>query len=162
MADIAASVRQRLLNLSKARQRPFQEVMQHFVMERFLYRLSKSEYADRFVLKGALMLQVWNSPQTRPTMDIDMLGHISNKQENLLASIRNILNTPVEDDGLQFDADSLQAETITQDADYQGLRIRGQAALGAARARVQLDIGFGDIIHPEPLQMSYPSNVISC
>ncbi|WP_404415190.1 nucleotidyl transferase AbiEii/AbiGii toxin family protein [Marinospirillum sp.] len=157
MANIAASVRQRLLNLSRARKRPFQEIMQHFVMERFLYRLSQSEYADCFVLKGALMLQVWDSPQTRPTMDIDMLGRISNQQEYLLASIRNLLTTPVEKDGLLFDIDSLQTETITQDADYQGVRVRGQVTLDTARARVQLDIGFGDIICPEPMRMSYPT-----
>lgn len=91
MNNLAASVRQRLLNLSREQQRPFQQVLQFFVMERFLYRLSQSEHADRFILKGALMLQVWDAPQSRPTMDIDMLGQISSDPEALIARIRDVL-----------------------------------------------------------------------
>lgn len=72
--DIGASVRQRLLNRARAEGRPFQELLQYFAMERFLYRLAKSAFADRFVLKGALLLTAWNAPVTRPTMDIDLAG----------------------------------------------------------------------------------------
>ena len=75
--NIPASIRQRLLNRAKADNRPFNELLQYFAMERFLYRLSKSTHADRFILKGALMLRVWQSPEARPTMDIDMLGRAS-------------------------------------------------------------------------------------
>ena len=145
MANIAASIRQRLLNLSRAQGRPFQEVLQFYVMERFLYRLSRSTHANRFVLKGALMLQVWASPQARPTMDIDMLGRTDNDMEALVVQLRDIVNVDRSaEDGLIFDGDSLQAETITKDADYDGVRIRGWAELDRARARLQLDIGFGD------------------
>lgn len=76
--NIAASVRQRLLNKARATERPFAELLQYYAMERFLYRLSKSTYSERFILKGALMLSVWDAPHTRPTMDIDMLGQINN------------------------------------------------------------------------------------
>lgn len=69
--NVAASVRQQLLNRARATNRPFNEVLQHFAMERFLYRLAKSPYAEKFVLKGALMMRVWNVPVSRPTMDID-------------------------------------------------------------------------------------------
>jgi hypothetical protein len=72
--DISASVRQRLLNRSRAEDRPFQELLQYFGMERFLYRLAKSPYADRFILKGALLLTAWCAPLSRPTMDIDLAG----------------------------------------------------------------------------------------
>lgn len=91
MRNVAASVRQRLLNLSREQGRPFQEVLQFYVMERFLYRLSQSGEAERFVLKGALMLQVWQAPQSRPTMDIDMLGHTDNDPEALLERMRAVL-----------------------------------------------------------------------
>jgi predicted nucleotidyltransferase component of viral defense system len=157
MANVPASVRQRLLNLARAQQRPFQEVLQFYVMERFLYRLSRSHYADRFVLKGALMLQVWDAPQSRPTMDIDMLGHITNAPDTLLNAMRDVLAVEVPEDGLRFAPESLRAESITEDADYQGVRIRGQATLDGAQVRLQLDIGFGDVVLPEPKRMRYPA-----
>jgi hypothetical protein len=72
--DLAASIRQRLLNQAKEQDRPFQELLQFFAMERFLYRLSVSAHRDRFVLKGALLLTAWQAPQSRPTVDIDLAG----------------------------------------------------------------------------------------
>lgn len=71
--NVAASVRQRLLNRARIDHRPFNELLQYYAMERFLYRLSRSPHAKRFILKGALMLRAWNSPEFRPTMDIDVL-----------------------------------------------------------------------------------------
>lgn len=121
--DNAASVRQRLLNLSREQGRPFKELMQFFVMERFLYRLGQSAHADRFVLKGALMLQLWGAPEARPTRDIDVLGHTENTPEAVLERIREILQAEASQDGIVFDLDSLQAERITKDAEYQGVRI---------------------------------------
>ena len=120
--NIPASVRQRILNRAKSNQRPFNELLQYYAMERFLYRLSQSAHADRFILKGALMLRVWRSPELRPTMDIDMLGRTSNKEADIIAQIRDILSMDVEADGLAFDADSIQTERITEDADYEGIR----------------------------------------
>ena len=155
--NIAASVRQRLLNLARAQGRPFQEILQFYVMERFLYRLSRSDHADRFVLKGALMLQVWESPQARPTMDIDMLGRTDNDLDALIGQVREIMVVDSDpEDGLIFHGDSLQAEPITEDAEYEGARIRGWAELDRARARLQVDIGFGDAVVPEPQRRSYP------
>ena len=155
--NIAASVRQRLLNLARAQGRPFQEVLQFYVMERFLYRLSRSAHADRFVLKGALMLQVWESPQARPTMDIDMLGRTDNDLEALVRQLREIMDVDSgSEDGLIFHGKALQAEAITEDADYEGVRIRGWVELDRARARLQVDIGFGDAVVPEPQRRPYP------
>ena len=82
--NIAASVRQRLLNKARETKRPFAELLQYFAMERFLYRLSKSVYSGNFILKGALMLSVWDAPHTRPTMDIDMLGQINNDIDSII------------------------------------------------------------------------------
>jgi hypothetical protein len=83
--NIASSIRQKLLNKAREDKRPFNELLQYYAMERFLYRLSISPYKDRFVLKGALMLRVWDAPQFRPTMDIDLLGRINNDQEKIAA-----------------------------------------------------------------------------
>lgn len=154
--NMAASVRQRLLERSRREQRPFQELLQLYVMERFLYRLSRSAHAQCFVLKGALMLQVWQSPQSRPTRDIDFLGHTSNDPSSLLALFRDVLVMDELDDGIEFDADSLSAEPITEEADYQGVRVLFNATLFGAKAKLQIDIGFGDVVLPAPEWMTYP------
>jgi hypothetical protein len=112
--NIPASVWQRLLNRAKNDRRPFSELLQYYAMERFLYRLSQSVYADRFILKGALMLRVWRSPELRPTMDIGMLGRTSNKEVEIVERIRDILTADVVPDGLDFDPDSIQAERIME------------------------------------------------
>ena len=85
------------------------------------------------------MLRVWRSPELRPTMDIDMLGRTSNEEADIVAQIQDILTVDVETDGLAFDPDSIQAERITEDADYEGIRIRFLCALGTARINMQID-----------------------
>ncbi len=155
--NTAASVRQRLLNKARGSNRPFNELLQHFAMERFLYRLSESEYGDRFVLKGALLLQVWEAPFVRPTMDIDVLGRTSNAPEALVAIVRAICRQAVEDDGLQFDDESVSGAAITEEADYAGVRLRFHGKLGTARVKMQVDVGFGDVITPEPSLVDYPT-----
>ncbi|MCK5509576.1 MAG: nucleotidyl transferase AbiEii/AbiGii toxin family protein, partial [Desulfobacterales bacterium] len=155
--NIPASIRQRILNRAKGDRRPFNELLQYYAMERFLYRLSQSAHATRFILKGALMLRVWRSPELRPTMDIDMLGRTSNKEADIIAQILDILSMDVEADGLAFDADSIQTERITEDADYEGIRIRFRGALDSARINMQVDIGFGDVVYPEPEELELPT-----
>ena len=155
--NIAASIRQRLLNRARNDNRPFNELLQYYGMERFLYRLSLSPYAQQFILKGALMLRIWNAPESRPTMDIDMLGRTSNEEERIIAQINTILSTKVIEDGLIFNADSIKAERITEDADYQGIRIRFTGTLETAKVHIQLDIGFGDIIYPQPEESILPT-----
>ncbi len=154
--NISASVRQRLLNRSKADNRSFNELLQYYAMERFLYRLSLSDHAQHYILKGALMLRAWNSPEFRPTMDIDMLGKTGNEEENITEQIRDILAVEIEPDGLTFDSDSIQTELITEDADYEGIRVRFRGALGTARISMQIDIGFGDIVYPGPEKAELP------
>ncbi len=155
--NMAASVRQRLLNRAKSNGRPFSELLQYYAMERFLYRLSQSAHAQRFILKGALMLRVWRFPELRPTMDIDMLGITSNNEADIIAQVLDILTMDVEADGLAFNPESIQAERITEDADYEGIRIRFLGSLGSARINMQIDIGFGDIVYPEPEESDLPT-----
>jgi hypothetical protein len=155
--NISASIRQRLLNLARKDRRPFGELLQYYAMERFLYRLSRSEHADSFILKGALMLRVWSAPEHRPTMDIDMLGRTSNDEAGVIALIQDVLYLEVEADGLVFDPESVRAERITEDADYEGIRIRFSGVLGTARIHMQVDIRFGDVVHPEPRSWDFPT-----
>ena len=155
--NIPASVRQRLLNKARTEDRPFFEILQYYAMERFLYRLTKSVHADRFVLKGALLLQAWDSPTIRPTMDIDLLGCTSSDPEKIRSQIQEILSTDVEADGLHFDAGSIQIAPITDSTEYTGQRVVIRGALGTARIRLQLDIGFGDVVYPAAIHVKLPS-----
>lgn len=157
LSNVAGSVHQRLLNAAKARNRPFNELLQLYAMERFLYRLSMSRHADKFVLKGALMLAVWDAPISRPTADIDLLGRTGNDTEALVAAFREVCEQPVEADGLAFDPGTLAGERITEEAVYEGVRIRLRGAVGNARVAIQLDIGFGDVVEPPPVAVDYPT-----
>jgi hypothetical protein len=156
VTNVPASVHQRLLNRARETNRPFNELLQYYVMERFLFRLGHTSYAERFILKGALMLRAWNVPLARPTMDIDMLSHTSNSVESLIEVVRECLRAEVPDDGLQFNADEVRGEQISLDAKYQGVRVRGRGLMGNAWVSLQLDFGFGDIIIPAPVWIDYP------
>ncbi len=156
LKNVSASVLQRLLNRSRNNNRSFNELLQYYAMERFLYRLSQSDHAQDFILKGALMLRAWNSPEFRPTMDIDMLGKTANEDKNITSLIRNILAMDVVPDGLAFDSESIQTERITGTTNYEGIRVRFQGTLATARINMQIDIGFGDIVYPEPIIAEFP------
>lgn len=155
--DTAASVKQKLLNKARENGRPFNEILQYYVMERFLFRLSKSTHNKRFILKGAMMLRAWQSPELRPTMDIDMLGITSNEIDNIVSQIKDIALVDVEPDGLLFNTSTITAEEITEDADYRGVRISMQAFLDKAKIKIQVDIGFGDVVHPGYGELRLPT-----
>jgi len=155
--DLGASVRQRLLNQSRGQSRPFQELLQYFAMERFLYRLTKSPYADRFILKGALLLTAWRAPQSRPTMDIDLAGRTNNQLDHIKEVIAVISEGVVDPDGLEFNRSAIEVSRIKEDADYEGVRVQFHATLARARIPMQLDIGFGDVITPAPTEIEYPT-----
>lgn len=155
--NIAASIRQKLLNQARIQKRPFQELLQFYAMERFLYRLGQSEYSDRFILKGALMLRLWHAPQSRPTRDIDLLGYTDNNPQAIAEQIQEILATEAPIDGLQFEASQLDIQTIKEDADYQGVRVRFPGQLSGAQFVMQLDIGFGDALVPGASRAEFPT-----
>ena len=154
--DTGASVRQRLLNLSRTQGRPFQELLQYFAMERFLYRLTKSPYAGRFILKGALLLTAWRAPLSRPTMDIDLAGRTNNQLDHVKEIVGALCDIAVGSDGIEFDRASIDVSRIKEDADYEGVRVRFHGTLARARIPMQLDIGFGDLITPGPTEIEYP------
>ena len=155
--NMAASVHQRLLNAAKESTRTFNELLQYYAIERFLFRLSKSEYEDRFVLKGALTMLVWKSPVTRPTRDIDLLGRIGNDLESVRSVIAAICEQQVDADGLVFDPASVRTERIAEDADYHGVRAKFRGSLGKAQIAMQIDIGFSDVVTPAPESITFPT-----
>ena len=147
----------RLLNEARRQERPSQELLQYFAMERFLHRLGLHPMADNFVLKGALLLTAWQATQSRPTVDIDLSGRTSNDHDNIRAGIEDLCAVKVEDDGIVFDANSLEVLRIKEDAEYEGVRVRLDATLARARIPMQVDIGFGDVITPPASRISYPA-----
>jgi len=155
--NVSASVRQRLLNIARKTARPFDEVLQYFAMERFLSRLSQTEHVDSFVLKGALLFRIWDIPDSRATRDIDFLAYLDNSPDNLAAIIRDVCAIDSVDDGLEFDPETVEAQRIKEDADYEGVRIRFRGQLGNARIHMQVDVGFGDIVHPDAVLADYPA-----
>lgn len=157
VTNVAASVRQRLQTVARSTGRPFQEVLQYYAMERFLYRLAQSPHADRFVLKGALMFNAWKAPTSRPTKDIDLLGRMENSTGALAAAMRDVCRQAVEVDGLVFDHESVEGMVIKEDADYEGVRVTFRGSLQNARIAMQIDIGFGDVMFPGPEMTEYPT-----
>lgn len=155
--DLGASVRERLLNQARLQKRPFQELLQYYAIERFLYRLSRSSHADRFVLRGALLMTAWRAPLARSTMDIDLLGRTSNELEHNRDLISQVCEAKSEPDGIDFDTKSLKVARIKEDADYEGVRVRFHATLARARISMQIDIGFGDVVTPNAIQIEYPT-----
>lgn len=155
--NLAASVHQRLMNEAKRSDRPFNELLQYYTLERFLYRLSRSPHAAKFLLKGALMLRAWGIPQSRPTMDIDLLGRTDNEIDRLVSLMREVCGQAVEPDGLTFDPAGVRGERITEGAEYEGVRVTFRGQLGNARVPMQIDIGFGDVVTPAPAAIELPT-----
>jgi len=156
LKNIGASVRARLLALSKAKGQTFDLILTRFALERLLYRLSKSQFADRFVLKGALLLITWLETPHRPTRDLDLLGYGSPDPELMLAAFREILANDASD-GVTFDVAALRIERIREELEYGGLRLRTTANVAGARIAITIDIGFGDATEPGIEALEYPA-----
>jgi predicted nucleotidyltransferase component of viral defense system len=150
--NIAASVRSRLLNLSRQRNEPFQLLLTRFVLERLLYRLSQTGHRDRFVLKGAMLMATWFAEPFRPTRDLDLLGFGDPEPEAMLAVFREVCGVAA-DDGVVFDVAALTVESIRDDMEYGGLRMKTNATLDGARIRVLVDVGFGDAAEAEEKEL---------
>lgn len=142
------SIQARLTNEAHSSKRPFAEVLELFAIERFLHRLGRSEYRDRFALKGALLLRHWLGTDTRPTRDIDLSVAMALDAEQLRAVLGDILRASVVDDGIEFLLDSIVVSPIRHDSPVLGLRATFDGRLGRTRLRYQVDVGFGDAVFP--------------
>ena len=141
----AESVKRRLLNVARERKEDYNFVLRQYVLQRLMYRLGASEYADDFLLKGGLLFWVWNEDFHRPTKDMDLLGFGSDDMTVLKEKFNKIIQIE-SDDGLVFEIEKLQASNIKEDAKYQGVRLIGRASLVKADIPYQIDIGFGDAV----------------
>lgn len=154
-ANLGASVRAQLLNRAKAQNVEFNLVLTRFALERLLYRLSVSEYRDQFLLKGALLFDLWFDEPHRPTRDVDFLGFGSADISSLENVFREVVIIPAED-GLVFDPFTVKVAEIRKEANYAGIRVTLIGTLSGARIPVQADIGFGDAVTPGPEEAEYP------
>ena len=155
--DIAASIRERLLNVSRKAGDPFDLVLTRYALERLLYRIGVSPFADRFILKGALLLELWGVGIHRPTRDLDLLGYGDLSDKQIINLFQEICTTEVKPDGLVFDQDSFSVTDIREDQEYTGKRVLFFAYLAGARIRIQVDVGFGDAVAPPPEEVVYPT-----
>lgn len=153
----AASVKARLQKEAVRRGEDFNLLLLRYGIERLLFRLSQSSHAGRFLLKGAMLFVVWDEKTHRPTRDLDLLGFGPSEKGDLLRVFQDVVTTPVVDDGLVFQPETVRAEEIREDSTYGGVRVRLMAKLGSAELPVQIDIGVGDAVTPAPETVRFPT-----
>ena len=153
----ATSVRQKLLKLSKERGEDFNLVLTRYALERFLHRLSVSEHREKWILKGAMLFQIWSQTRHRATGDMDFLARGETDEVIVSGMIHNICSIATEEDGIAFDLSNLKISEIRENSRYGGRRIQFLAMLGTARIPIQLDLGIGDAITPGPTEIEYPT-----
>ena len=155
--NLAASVKARLQNVASERAEDFNLLVVRYGIERLLFRLSQSPYADRFLLKGAMLFVVWDEKTHRPTRDVDLLGFGSSEKGDLIRVFQDVAAMAVVDDGIVFDPQSVQADEIREDNAYGGVRVRLMGKLGTAEIPLQIDVGVGDAVTPAPETATFPA-----
>lgn len=155
--DYGKSIKAKLLNLSKAEGLSYQPLLIHYMQERLLYRLAQSKYKHCFYLKGGALLYAHEQFKARPTLDIDFLGNsIANDKKIIEEAFSEICSITCEKDGIHFDTTTIETEEINENRIYKGIRLHVTAQLDTARQKMAMDIGFGDIITPNPQEVEYP------
>jgi hypothetical protein len=155
--NLPASVHQRLLNIDPQRRGDFNLVLTRYALERWLFRLSKSPYVDRFILKGAMLFAVWLEEPYRSTRDLDLLGSGELSRNSIEEVFASTTSLDVEPDGLVFDTSGITVEPIREENEYQGWRVRLLARMDKLRIPIQVDIGIGDVVSPLPEIIEYPT-----
>ena len=155
ITNLGASIRARLQNVSREAGQSFELVLTRYALERLLFRLAISPFADRFVLKGAMLLTSWFDDPHHATRDLDLQGFGDPGPDALVATFREILATHAED-GIAFDTDAVRVDRIREDLEYGGLRLRTTASIGGARIAVTVDVAFGDALEPGTEVIDYP------
>lgn len=155
--NVPASVRQRLMNLAKARGVAFQRILVLYATERLLYRLSVSLVADRFILKGATLFSLWLTEPHRRTRDVDLLGKDAPQPERLVSLFQELCGLAVNEDGMRFAPETVKAKPIREENAFGGVRVTLTALIENARVALQVDIAFGDATVPEPQVVDFPT-----
>lgn len=153
----AISIRARLLNHARERNDDFQRVLTRYAIERFLFRLSKTDAAERYVLKGATLFATWPEHIFRPSGDLDLLGQGDPSPTAITELFTRICQVEAPDDGLVFDPTTLKVEPAREDDKYQGVQVSLKSELAKAKIHVQVDIGFGDYVYPPPKRGTFPT-----
>jgi hypothetical protein len=157
IVNIAASIHARLTNEAKKLKRPFGEILQYYGMERFLYRLSKTRYAGSFILKGGLIFYSREIPLRRPTKDIDFLGFLENRKENIYQVLTTAFSVSVPEDGMNFDPTTISIVETRVDADRAGIQAKFVGYLNRTQISIQIDFGFSDEITSKAELINYPT-----
>jgi len=155
--NVAASIRQRLLNISKDSGENFNLILIRYGLERMLYRLGQSEWRNQFLLKGAMLFTLWHDKPHRPTRDADFLGFIDPDLETIKEIFQSLCEFNFSEDGILFDPESVHVEEIRENNIYEGIRVRLRGKLANAIIHLQFDIGFGDAVTPDPENIIYPT-----
>jgi hypothetical protein len=154
--NVAASIRQRLLNKSKENNIDFQRILDAYAIECILDRLARSVHLERFFLKGALLFLVWNGLGKRPTRDIDLLGVGDNDIDDIIKCFREIVVIDIKEDGVIFNPLSITGNIIKKNDDYEGVHLVIEGSFDSIKLTVPIDIGFGDIITPLAEKKEFP------
>lgn len=154
--NIPASVRNKLHAHASEKGEDHTYVLARFALERFLYRLGESPHRALFVLKGAMLFPLWGGERHRPTKDLDLLSWGEVDVARFEQIVREVCQVPCED-GLAFDLDTVRGEMRREDDLYEGLHVDLEAELAGARISLQIDIGFGDVVTPGPVDVEYPT-----
>jgi hypothetical protein len=151
-----ASVHDRLMQVARANHQTYQEVFYYYALERFLYRLARSDYSTSFVLKGGMMFYGWGIELRRPTRDIDLQGYVKNSVKDLINIVKDICVEPI-DDGMFFDPESVRGEEINLELKYRGIRVSFVGNLGESPIWLHVDVSFANVITPSEVQIKYPT-----
>lgn len=155
--NYSKSIRTKQLNIAKQEDVFYQTVLTRYFQERLLYRMSQTRYRSNFYLKGGALMYAYERFAARPTLDIDFLGSdISNESENIIAVFREICAVPCEEDGVTFDIGNITAQNITEFKDYHGVRLSIPVWMDTIAQVMTMDIGFGDVVTPSPIDLDYP------
>lgn len=151
------SIRGKLLNIAKEEDVFYQTILTRYFQERLLYRISQTRYRLNFYLKGGALMYAYERFAARPTLDIDFLGNnISNEGESIITAFKEICSVPCEEDGVTFDVDNITAQNITEFKDYHGVRLSIPVSMDTIAQVMTMDIGFGDVVTPKPIDLDYP------
>ena len=156
IVNFGQSVRERLLTIARERNIQLEYLLLRYAFERFLYRLGKSDYSERFILKGASVFSIWMGPFCRVTRDADMESFGDSSPDVVIGAFKSICTVSCPEDAVEFDLDSFTSEDIKEDDKYPGLRVSFTAYIGGARVAMQIDVGFGDSVYPKAETSDYP------
>jgi predicted nucleotidyltransferase component of viral defense system len=151
------SIRTKLLNVAQKENVFHQTILTRYFQERLLYRMSQTKYRNNFYLKGGALMYAYERFAARPTLDIDFLGkNISNEGSSIVAAFKEICSVPYDEDGVIYDVDHITSQDITEFKDYHGIRLSIPVKMDTIAQVLTMDIGFGDVVTPNPIDLDYP------